>query len=65
MFQKVSEGYVVFVELPGANTLGRTLEEAQANLEEAVPLVLEANRPFAEEELAGVDVIREPLLVTA
>ena len=39
------EGYIGFVEeLPGANTQGRTLEEARANLEEAVRLVLEANR---------------------
>ncbi len=43
--QKVQEGYVAFVEeLPGANTQGATLEEARANLEEAVTLVLEANR---------------------
>lgn len=32
----VGEGYVAFVEeLPGANTQGKTLGEARANLEEA------------------------------
>ncbi len=45
VFQKMPEGYIGFVEeLPGANTQGRTLEEARAHLAEAVELVLEANR---------------------
>ena len=49
VFRKVPEGYIGFVEeLPGANTQGDTLEEARANLEEAVRLVLEANRQLAE-----------------
>jgi len=53
-------GYVAFVEeLPGANTQGETLEEARANLREAVELVLEANRVLSENDLAGKDVIRE------
>ena len=60
VFKKVPEGYIGFVEeLPGANTQGRTLEEARANLEEAITLVLEANRALAEEELQDEDVIRE------
>ena len=66
VFRKVPEGYVAFVEeLPGANTQGKTLEEARANLTEAVTLVLEANRALAEEELVGEDVIREPLRLMA
>ncbi len=49
VFQKVPEGYIGFVEeLPGANTQGDTLEEARSNLEEAVQLVLEANRELKE-----------------
>lgn len=45
VFQKVPEGYIGFVEeLPGANTQGDTLEEAQANLQEAIVLMLETNR---------------------
>lgn len=35
-------GYVE--ELPGANTQGKTLEEARENLKEAVALIIEANR---------------------
>jgi predicted RNase H-like HicB family nuclease len=45
VIQETPEGYVAYVEeLPGANTQGATFEEAQANLEEAIALVLEANR---------------------
>ncbi len=62
VFQKVPEGYIGFVEeLPGANTQGATLDEARANLAEAVELVLEANRVLAEESIEGQNVIREPL----
>ena len=54
VFQKVPEGYIGFVEeLPGANTQGATLEEARANLEEAIQLVLEANRVLSEERIQG------------
>ena len=43
--RKFPEGYAGFVEeLPGANTQGATLEEARANLKEAVEMVLQANR---------------------
>jgi predicted RNase H-like HicB family nuclease len=60
VFEKVPEGYIAFVEeLPGANTQGETLEEARANLQEAVELVLEANRSLAEEMMKGKKVIRE------
>lgn len=53
VFQKVAEGYIGFVEeLPGANTQALTLEEARANLKEAITLVLEANRLLAEEAQA-------------
>jgi len=66
VFRPVPGGYVAYVEeLPGANTQGETLEEARANLEEAVSLVLEANRTLAREDAGGVDVIREPLRLTA
>ena len=66
VFRRVPEGYIGFVEeLPGANTQGDTLEEARANLQEAVALILEANRILAEEDLRGEDVIREPFRLTA
>jgi predicted RNase H-like HicB family nuclease len=61
VFQQVPEGYIAFVEeLPGANIQGDTLEEARENLQEAVTLVLEANRELAEQSLIGRSVTREP-----
>ena len=57
---KVPEGYVTYLEeLPGANTQGATLEEARHNLQEAVEMVLDANRTLAAESLKGQLVIRE------
>ena len=66
IFQKVAEGYIGFVEeLPGANTQGSTLKEAKANLDEAVKLVMEANRALAEESIRGKQVIRQPFRLRA
>lgn len=60
VYMQVPEGYIAFVEeLPGANTQGATLEEARENLQEAVQMVLEANRELAEKSLAGQIVIKE------
>ena len=65
VFKKVSEGYIGFVEeLPGANTQADTLDEAIVNLEEAIELVLEANRFLTEELLQDQDVIREPIFLS-
>jgi len=67
VFRKVREGYIGFVEeVPGANTQAATLDEARANLHEAVEMVLQANRELIEEAAAGAElVIREPLKVHA
>jgi predicted RNase H-like HicB family nuclease len=66
VYQKVAEGYIAFIEeLPGANSQGGTLDEARANLTEAVELVMEANRYLAEESIKGLDIIKEPFLFTA
>lgn len=66
VFMKVPEGYIAFVEeLPGANTQGDTLEEARENLQEAVAMVLEANRELAEQSLAGQQVTKEPFNLAA
>lgn len=40
-------------ELPGAISLGKTREEARANLSEAIQMVLEGNRLLAEETASG------------
>lgn len=65
VFREVPGGYVGFLEeLPGANTQGATLEETRANLEEAITLVLEANRSLAEEALGNQPVIREAIAIS-
>lgn len=52
VFEKVPEGYIGFVEeLPGANVQASTIEEARADLAEAVDLVLEANRLLSEKSV--------------
>jgi predicted RNase H-like HicB family nuclease len=66
VFLKVPEGYVGFVEeLPRANTQGGTLEEARANLTEAIAMVLDADRTLSAESLEGAEVIRETLILPA
>lgn len=66
IYIRVPEGYIGFVEeLPGANTQAETLEEARTNLQEAVQLVLEANRILAEETLVGQEFIREQMPLAA
>jgi predicted RNase H-like HicB family nuclease len=58
VFREVAEGDI-------ANTQGAAFGEARADLEEAVMLVLEANRVLAEESLADSSVIREPFEASA
>lgn len=66
VFMAVPEGYIGFVEeLPGANTQGETLEEARANLREAVQMVLDANRELSEKSIVGKEVSREPFDLSA
>ena len=62
VYLPVADGFIAFVEeLPGANTQGATLEEARENLQEAIELVLQANRTLAEESIEGKEAIRELL----
>ena len=60
VFMEVPEGFIAFVEeIPGVNTQGDTLEEARVNLQEAMAMVLEANRELAEKSLVGQEVTKE------
>jgi len=64
VFEQEGDWWMGFVEeLPGANTQGRTLDEARENLKEAVGLVIEANRELARREAEGRTVVREELVV--
>ena len=65
VFEQDGDWWIGYVEeLPGANTRGRTPEEARANLKEAVELVIEANRELARRESEGKRVVREELAVS-
>ena len=66
VYLQLPDGYVAFVEeLPGANTQGDTLEEARANLVEAVELIVQANRELAAKATAGHTVTKERLVLAA
>lgn len=54
-------GYTCFVkEVPAAISEGETLEEAKANLLDALKLVLQCQRELADENLSP-DAVSEPL----
>ena len=66
VFQKRGRWYVAWVEeIPGVNTQGRALPEAQENLKEALKLVIEANRELAsrDEAEAGIPTLRQPISI--
>jgi predicted RNase H-like HicB family nuclease len=64
VYEEDGDWWIAYVEeIPGANTQGRTLEEARENLKEAVELVIQSNRELARQESQGKDVIREELVV--
>ena len=45
VLEKKGRWYVGYVEeIPGVNTQGRTLKETRSNLQEALRLILQANR---------------------
>jgi predicted RNase H-like HicB family nuclease len=54
VFEPAKEGgYTCFVEeIPAAISQGKTLEEAKANLHEALRLVLDCQREIAEKDLS-------------
>jgi predicted RNase H-like HicB family nuclease len=58
---EIEKFVVVFLkgieELPGADTQGKTLEEARENLKEAIKLVLETYRQLTKDEIAGKEII--------
>ncbi len=64
VFEKVGEWWLGYVEeMPGANTQGKTMDEARENLREAAQLIIEANRELLSEQTEGHEIIREPLMV--
>jgi predicted RNase H-like HicB family nuclease len=66
VFEQVPEGCISHVEeSPAANAQAGALEEARTSLQEAVELVLDAERELSEERLSRRVVTREPLRITS
>lgn len=64
VYKKQGTWYLGWVEeISGVNTQGKTLEETKENLQEALSLVLEANR-MLNNNSAGKAATREVLRVT-
>jgi len=64
IFEQIDGWWLGYVEeLPGANTQGKTLDEARENLREAVQLIVEVNRELLLGQIEGHEIIREPLTV--
>ena len=64
VFEQDGDWWIGYLEeLPGANTQGRTLDEARENLKDAVRLLIAANRELTRRELQGKTFIREELVV--
>ncbi len=62
VFEQEGDWWMAYAEeLPGANTQGKTLEEARTNLREAIQLIVEANRELARRALKA-RLSREELL---
>ena len=60
VFEKDGDWWIGYVEeLPGANTQGRSLDEAREYLKEAIRLVIEANREIARRETEERDIPRD------
>ncbi len=65
VFEPAKEGgYTCFVEeIPAAISQGETLEEAKANLADALKLVLQSQRELAEKDLSP-HAVRETFEIT-
>jgi predicted RNase H-like HicB family nuclease len=60
IYKKSGKFYSAWVlEVPGANTQGRTKKEAESNLKEALLLVLSARNKFLRKELGKSKVTKE------
>lgn len=58
-------GYAPYAEeLPGAITEGDTLDEARANLRDAIEILLEANRELTGKPTRGKKITREKITVS-
>jgi len=65
VFEQVDGWWLGYVEeLPGANVQAESIEAARLDLQEAVELVLMANRDIARHDAEGRNVIREEFVIS-
>ena len=65
VIEKRGPWYIAYVEeIPGVNTQGRTLLEVRANLQEALRLVIQANRTLSRRRRSR-DAVLERIVVRA
>ena len=57
--EKRDEWYIGWIdEVPGAFSQGKTIEEVEENLKEAVALILETNKELQDKEISGETIKR-------
>jgi predicted RNase H-like HicB family nuclease len=65
VFVKDGDMYAAYAEeLPGANTQGKTIEEARENLKEAISMIVESNKELSRKSLRRRKLFREKILVS-
>lgn len=64
VYERDGDWWIAYVEeLPGANSQGRTLEEARRNLLEAITLMLEEADADRTYHIQTNDIVKEELVV--
>jgi len=64
IYKKSGKYYSAWVlEVPGANTQGRTKKDAQKNLKESLALVLSARNKYFRKELGTAKVTKETFVL--
>ena len=63
IYKKTKNWFVAWIEeIPGVNTQGKTLKEARENLQEALLMILEANRKSSRSQLKNNRNSRKELI---
>ena len=64
VIERRGEWYIGYLEeISGVNTQGKTVEEVEENLKEALSLIIEANRELARKSTEGQEVIRGKIAI--
>lgn len=65
VFIKERDMFVAYAEeIPGANTQGKTIEEARKNLKEAIELIIEANITLSRKNIRRRKLLREKIFIS-